>query len=108
MIIDLNYLRTLSGGDEQFIGEMVDIFREQVAEYLKEMPLLLEQSDYANLSRLAHKAKSSVAIMGMNDEAEYLKELELMAREGKDPEACREYVNRFMTTCRQVLEELNT
>jgi len=107
MIINLDYLRTLSGGDAKFIREMVAIFKEQIAEYAEEMPKLLERADYDNLSKLAHKAKSSVAIMGMTGEADSLAELELLAREGKDSDLYVEYVNRFVATCQVALKELN-
>ena len=106
MITDLNYLRTMSGGDEKFIQEMVTIFKEQVLEYSEEMPRLLDSGDYDSLSKLAHKAKSSVAVMGMESEAESLKELELLAKEGKASESYREYIDRFIANCKIAIEEL--
>ena len=33
MITDLNYLKTMSGGDSKFIQEMIELFREQIEEY---------------------------------------------------------------------------
>jgi len=106
MITDLNYLRTMSGGDEKFISEMVEIFKEQMIEYAEEMPKLLENKDYDSLSKLAHKAKSSVAVMGMEQEAESLKELELLARESKNVDTYQSYIDRFITNSKTALEEL--
>ncbi|HDR68388.1 MAG TPA: Hpt domain-containing protein [Bacteroidaceae bacterium] len=107
MIINLDYLKTLSGGNEKFIREMVDIFKEQIAEYAEDMPKLLETADYDNLSKLAHKAKSSAAIMGMTEEADSLAELEILAREGKDSDLYVEYIDRFVDACHIALKELN-
>ena len=71
----------MSGGDSKFIGEMIDLFREQIEEYKSIMPDLLEKKDYDGLSKIAHKAKSSVAVMGMTEVAELLKELEILSHD---------------------------
>ena len=82
MITDLNYLKTMSGGDSKFIREMIDLFREQIDEYKSIMPELLQNKDYDGLSKIAHKAKSSVAVMGMSEVAELLKELQVRQSRG--------------------------
>ncbi len=48
------------------------------------MPRLLKEKEYDGLSKLAHKAKSSVAVMGMTGVAELLKELEKLAHDGME------------------------
>lgn len=108
MITDLNYLRTMSGGDDKFISEMIDLFREQIEEYKNRMPELLRQKDYENLSRMAHKAKSSVAVMGMKEVADQLKELELLALEGKEVDRYDSIVTLFLEQSRLALEELES
>lgn len=107
MKTDLNYLKTMSGGDTRLINEMIDIFRDQVDEFSQEFNTLLEKNDYINLGKLAHKAKSSVAIMGMNDLAEKLKELELLTRKGEKSEKYPEYIRIFNTDCKIALKELD-
>ncbi|PID92197.1 MAG: hypothetical protein CSA96_04465 [Bacteroidetes bacterium] len=106
MIADLNYLRTMSGGDDRFIAEMISLFREQVKEYAAEMPRLLEAKDYLKLSKLAHKAKSSVSVMGMRDVAASLKELEKLTVLEKDVERYDSMVGDFIEQCNQALLEL--
>jgi HPt (histidine-containing phosphotransfer) domain-containing protein len=106
MIADLNYLKTMSGGDSKFIAEMIDLFREQVDEYEVLMPELLQKKDYNSLSKMAHKAKSSVAVMGMNRVAELLKELEILASEKKEEERYESMVSEFLEQSRLALLEL--
>jgi HPt (histidine-containing phosphotransfer) domain-containing protein len=106
MITDLDYLRTMSGGDEEFIREMIDLFREQVDEYGRLMPELLLKKDYDSLSKMAHKAKSSVAVMGMQDVADLLKELEILAIEGKEVERYESMVNEFLQQSQAAVLEL--
>ncbi len=96
MITDLNYLKTMSGGDANFIAEMISLFREQMEEYSALMPRLLLEKDYDGLSKLAHKAKSSVAVMGMSGVADLLKELEVLAHEEKEKERYEGMINEFL------------
>ena len=107
MITDLNYLRTMSGNDQNFIAEMIDLFREQVHEYREQMPGLLNEKAYSDLSKLAHKAKSSVAVMGMTDVADMLKELEILAKDSREVEKYPGMVNDFLEKCSLALEELD-
>ena len=106
MITDLSYLESMAGGDREFIREMIDIFREQIDEYSHLMPDLNEKSNYTDLARLAHKAKSSVAVMGMNSEVDLLKELEVLAKEEKKTEIYEQYIHQFLTNSKKALEEL--
>jgi HPt (histidine-containing phosphotransfer) domain-containing protein len=84
MNIDLSYLREMSGGNKELVLEMISIFKSQVVDFAVEMDQLLKNKDYISLGRLAHKAKSSVSIMGLNDLACQLKDLENSTREGKN------------------------
>jgi HPt (histidine-containing phosphotransfer) domain-containing protein len=106
MITDLNYLKTMSGGDSKFIAEMIDLFREQVDEYRSIMPELLKNGEYDRLSKMAHKAKSSVAVMGMNEMAELLKELEILAHEKKEVNRSESMVNQFIEQSQMAVSEL--
>lgn len=96
MITDLNYLKTMSGGDAKFIAEMISLFKEQMDEYSALMPRLLLEKDYDGLSKVAHKAKSSVAVMGMSSVAELLKKLEVLAHEEIEKEQYENMINEFL------------
>ncbi|HOW40224.1 MAG TPA: Hpt domain-containing protein [Bacteroidales bacterium] len=106
-LINPDYLDNVSGGDVQIISEIVEMFRVQAAEISEEMQNLHESKEYVKLGLLAHKAKSSVAIMGMNDLAVMLKTFELSAREGKDIELYSDYIGRFVSDTRAAIIELD-
>ena len=106
MITDLNYLKTMSGGDPKFIREMIDLFREQILEYKSIMPELLEKKDYDSLSKMAHKAKSSVAVMGMEQVADQLKELEILANEQREVDRYESLISHFLEQSELALMEL--
>ena len=105
--INTEYLDSVSGGDISVTLEIISMFREQVGEMYSEMTKLLAEKNYYNLGLLAHKAKSSVAIMGMSELAVMLKTLELQAKEGKEVEKYESYVTRFRDDTAEALRELD-
>lgn len=98
---DLSYLESMSMGSQEMVNEMIQIFLDQIPEFTNGLTELLQSKDYMALGALAHKAKSSVAVMGMNDLASLLKDLENKAKSGSDPESYAGYVATFN---QQVLE----
>ena len=95
--INMEYLDSVSGGDPEIISEIVIMFKNQAIEIYNEMKSHLSGKNYKSLGLLAHKAKSSVAIMGMNDLTLMLKTFELQAKEGKESELYESYITRFKT-----------
>jgi len=106
--IKTDYLEMVSGGDSALVRELVLLFGEQVEEIFSQMKLHLSEKNYCALGLLAHKAKSSVAIMGMDDLAEVLKNFEQQAKEGKDPDDYEHYIARFGKDTRAAMAELDT
>jgi HPt (histidine-containing phosphotransfer) domain-containing protein len=106
MKTDLSYLREMSGGNKDLVLEMINIFRDQVSEFSIEMDKHLASGDYESLGKLAHKAKSSVSIMGLQHLATDLKDLENLAREGKKTESYAGIVENFKQESATALKEL--
>jgi HPt (histidine-containing phosphotransfer) domain-containing protein len=106
MKTDLSYLKEMSGGNKELVLEMITIFREQVSEFSMEMDRHMANRDYDSLGKLAHKAKSSVSIMGLQDLAVDLKDLENFAREGKKTESYAGFIEKFKQVSAIALQEL--
>ena len=104
--INTEYLETVTGGNKETLIELVGIFREQVSEIVNEMKTLHAKNDFYSLGMLAHKAKSSVAIMGMNDLAIMLKTFEIEGREGRNKENYKSYIDRYEKEAIQAVGEL--
>lgn len=105
-VVDLSYLKDMSDGESAIIKEMIDIFFTQVDEFIDEMKSLHEAKDWSGLGKLAHKAKSSVAIMGMNDLANDLKNFELLTKKQENIDEYKKYIVKFEEQCRLAVEEL--
>ena len=106
MSTDLSYLESMTEGDTGLISEMIEIFSTQVVEFSELMQEFLERKDWQELSKLAHKAKSSVAIMGMTVLSEKLRDLEKLAKEEKEVHSFPEYIDYFNTASRDAVTEL--
>ena len=94
---DLSYLESMSMGSQEMVIEMIQIFLDQIPEFTQGFNELLENEDFNALGALAHKAKSSVSVMGMTNLAEVLKDLELKAKAGLDMVSYQKLVNIFLT-----------
>ena len=97
----------MSGGNQGLILEMIDIFRNQVVEFSEGMEQYYNEKEYEKLGKLAHKAKSSISIMGLTELAAQLKSLELMACAGQDVDKYLAIIERFKKETLEAVSELN-
>jgi HPt (histidine-containing phosphotransfer) domain-containing protein len=106
MTTDLSYLEAMTEGDKGLITELIGIFSTQVKEYSKQMQIFRGENNWKELSKLAHKAKSSVAIMGMKELAEKMKQLELLASKEEETDTYSSYIDHFTSECDMAVSEL--
>ncbi len=105
--IDLSYLESMAAGDNDLIKEMIEIFKEQVPEFIKEMREALTNNDSKALSSVAHKAKSSVAIMGITSLSEELKIFESITSNNERTEEYLTFVNSFISNTNEAIKLLD-
>src|SRR5690554_3859585 len=80
--INLSYLESIAEGDESIIEELINIFLEQIPEFTEGVDKSFTEKRWLELAALAHKAKSSVLSIGMEELGNRdLKNLELIAKE---------------------------
>jgi HPt (histidine-containing phosphotransfer) domain-containing protein len=107
MKTDLTYLRNMSAGNKDLVLEMISIFKNQVDEFVIDMNKLYQNQEYENLGKLAHKAKSSISIMGLNELAVELKTFETMAKAGIDTEKYPAFIEKFTDETLLAISELD-
>ncbi len=104
--INTEYLEMVSGGNREITEELISIFRQQAEEFYEQLNGLLRNGKYKELGLLAHKAKSSVAIMGMEEMSVMLKEMEINARDEINTESYPDVIERFRTDTTEAIKEL--
>lgn len=106
-LINSTYLESVAGGDVEIIREIIEIFKAQVPEFVSEMKDLFDKKDFLELGLLAHKAKSSISIMGMEDLAIMLKDFELNAKKGINQDEYSSFISRFENDTADAITELD-
>lgn len=96
----------MSAGNKDLVIEMIDIFKSQVIEFNEEMIKYFENKEFELLGRLAHKAKSSISIMGLNELAIELKTFENLAKSGEKAETYPSFIERFKRETEEAILEL--
>ena len=103
---NLTYLESITEGDSAIIQEMIDLFILQVPEFIENLNRCLRDGNYVELGKEAHKAKSSVMIMGMDELGRDLKALQLATIAGTNEDLYAQYVNKFKLQCLGAVDEL--
>ncbi|MGZ2369917.1 Hpt domain-containing protein [Ancylomarina sp. YFZ004] len=93
-IIDLSYLREMSGNNKDIMVEMVEIFIEQNPEFTEGISSYFENKQWTELGAVAHKAKSSVRIMGMDELGDCLEKIEHYSKGNQKVELQQKIENR--------------
>ncbi len=81
--INFEYLKEFSGGDTEFIKEMINMFVEQMPEEMELMQRLLNDENWEQLGKLAHKTKPNFLMMGMEVQQGMAKEIEHLCKESE-------------------------
>ena len=106
-LINLSYLKEISGNDLKFQKELTGIFLKQIPEFISNIHKYLNNNDNLRLSREAHTAKSSVMIFMMEETGQLLKQIQLLAHDEKTDKipSLLEKVERDMEAASQELTE---
>jgi len=73
----------ISEGDKEFMKQLIDIFLEQVPEFITNMKKFYAENELDALAKEAHTAKSSVLIFGMENSGILLKKIQLLAEKNE-------------------------
>lgn len=103
--INIEQLDSVSFGDNEFKKELIEIFREQIPEFISNMNKFYAEGDLQNLAREAHTAKSSVLIFGMTNTGKSLKEIQLYS-ENKEIEQLKVLIESVALELNEAEKEL--
>lgn len=73
---DLSYLSEISGGDEEFMADMIETFIGEAPQNIEELSAFLLQKNYTQLAKTAHRIKPNLLIMGLPELEGFAKKLE--------------------------------
>lgn len=105
-LIKTDYITSITG-DAHVLGELIDIFKKEMIKISNDMSIALAKNDYRSIGLLAHKAKGSVAVMGMDDSISLLRHIETCSDESKDVELLESDIYRFKKNISEAISELD-
>lgn len=105
-MLDVNYLKNISEGNDEFVKEMLGIFYEDTPPLIKKLQEAVQEHDYKRIMQLAHKYRSPLALLGLKELEESMKLIEYKAKQENDIEIIREEVNKSVVLTEKVLSEV--
>lgn len=103
--IHTQQIDAISGGDNNFKIELVNIFLEQIPEFVTSMNNALQKEDWVLLARESHTAKSSALTFGMENTGQLLKKIQNLS-EAEDTLSLSELVGQACGQLQAAVTEL--
>src|SRR5260221_1650589 len=80
-LYDLSMVQSVSGGDEGFIKQIVALFIETVPQNVQDMKKALQEENWDQVVKTAHKLKSTIDSMGIKSIRQEIRTVEANARQ---------------------------
>jgi HPt (histidine-containing phosphotransfer) domain-containing protein len=107
-LFDLSYLNQIFQGNTDMINNIIKLFLDQVPEYIGEMVDCVERNDLLSLHPLAHKAKSSIAMLGLKNMETKILQIEQDSKHNRNVDALPNLVNQVKDECDVVYAQLRS
>lgn len=104
---DLSFLNKISGGDNNFIIEMVNTFKEMVPDFIQNSKRFLADKDYIGLGREAHRFLPGVSFLGIKYIEKDLALIEEYSKKNINLEQLPELVNNTITRIEEIITIFN-
>jgi HPt (histidine-containing phosphotransfer) domain-containing protein len=103
---DLSYLNQVFQGNREMINNIIHLFLQQVPEYVREMEECVRKNEPLSLHPLAHKAKSSVSMLGIRDLEVDILQIEQDSKNLRNLDDLPRLVTRVKENCQVVYMQL--
>ena len=105
--LDLNSLYELTGGDEDLLKEMLDLFLDQTPTLMNKVVSHYESKEYNRVKEFSHTLKPTFTYVGMDKATGIAEQIELMAAEAEpDVEKLGKLVRELNLICNEALEKV--
>ena len=104
-VIDLEYLKTLSKGDEVFEKNMIRSFSIQMPEELNRLKSSILDKDYDQIGSIVHNMKSTLSFMGLNQLTPLLQQIEQECKKQNGITRINDNFTLISATCQLAIVE---
>ena len=106
VLYDLSYLNQVFQGNRDMINNIISLFLQQVPDYIREMEECVRKNEPLSLHPLAHKAKSSISMLGIKQMETDILAIELNSKNLRNLDELPGLVHRVRGTCDMVYGHL--
>lgn len=103
---DLSYLMLLMDNDTEIVLEVLEIFKLQTPIDVQNLELHTKNNDWQMLSKSAHKLKSSVGNLGMNQLKDWFLFIEINGKQETNLDRLNELVNLSVQGTKQLVKDI--
>ncbi len=104
---DLSYLNQVFQGNREMIHNIIKLFLQQVPNYIDEMEECVRKNEPLSLHPLAHKAKSSISMLGIKDMEIDILQIEQDSKHLRNLDGLPALVSRVRENCNIVYQQLS-
>jgi HPt (histidine-containing phosphotransfer) domain-containing protein len=102
----LDYLNSISGGDNDFIKEMIQTFLSNVPEELLKIRQLVEKKDWQDVGSEAHRFASNLVFLELNTLRNIAVQIEEMGTNQKNTDQIPDLFSQLEKGCNQIIRKL--
>lgn len=105
-LIDLSYLEQVCSGNKALVTKMIDLFIQQTPLQMAQMWEHATAGDWHKFFTVAHKVKSSLAMMGVRSLESSMENLEEYSKHKIKLDAVPDLLKHVESTCNHILKEI--
>ena len=106
-LYDLSMVRSVSGGDDEFIKKMVLLFIETVPQNVDELNKALKNENWDQVSKMAHKLKSTIDSMGIISLKTDIRTVEANAKQKESLQLLPSLASKIEMVINDCIKQLN-
>jgi HPt (histidine-containing phosphotransfer) domain-containing protein len=106
MIYSLDKINEMAEGDEDFILSVISVFLDEVPEDLETLEKALQEKNYEQVYKMAHKIKPNVDLLGMEQTRSVALEMETLGKSEAHMQDIEKLFPILKTDINQVVAEL--
>jgi len=103
---DLTMIHGLSGGDEAFIRQMVELFVDTMPASMVEFQSTVDQKNWDAMGKLAHKLKSTTGSMGVDSIKDEIRTVEMNCKKSESLEETPVLVGKVIIAINKAVAQL--
>ena len=107
-LIDLSYLEQVCSGNKALVAKMIDLFVQQTPLQMKQMREHSTSGDWHKFFNVAHKVKSSLAMMGVRALESSMENLEEYSKHKIKLDTIPDLLKHVESTCSHIINEIES